>query len=113
MLEYAVTYQLIVIYRLAKKGTLTPLRFFGMYCRRLSAAVTSLLKDLGEKLMQRWMEIKVVTLHRLIATMRIRAVIEARGGLRNITVFDFLLAWQCIILQVCYNESHCNVSLHS
>ena len=40
------------------------------------------IQDLGEKLMQLWREINVVTLHKLIKTMpwRICAVIKAKGG---------------------------------
>ncbi|KAF7648268.1 hypothetical protein LDENG_00159640 [Lucifuga dentata] len=42
----------------------------------------SSIQDLGEKLMQFWMEINVVTLHKLIEMMpwRMRAVNKAKGG---------------------------------
>ena len=49
---------------------------------RSGQTLPSSMQDLGEKLMQHWMEINLVTLQKLIETMpqRMRAVIKAKGG---------------------------------
>ena len=49
---------------------------------RSGPTLPSSIQDLGEKLMQHWMEINLVTLQKLIETMpqRMRAVIKAKGG---------------------------------
>ena len=47
-----------------------------------SPTLPSSIQFLGEKLMQHWMEINLVTLQKLIKTMpqRMRATIKAKGG---------------------------------
>ena len=53
-----------------------------MQALRSSQILPSSLQDVGEKLMQHWMEINLATLQKLIRTMPqgMRAVIEAKGG---------------------------------
>ena len=43
----------------------------------------SSIQNLGQKLMQLWMEINVVTLHKVVETMpqQMRSLIKAKGGL--------------------------------
>ena len=49
---------------------------------RSGQTLPSSIQDVGETLMQHWMEINLVTLQKLIETMpqRMRAVIKAKGG---------------------------------
>ena len=50
--------------------------------REIHITLDKVLQEYGEKLMQHWMEINLVTLQKLIETMpqRMRAVIKAKGG---------------------------------
>ena len=51
-------------------------------------------QNLGQKLMQLWMEIKVVTLHKVVETMpqQMHSVIKAKGGLlHKASVLHFIL----------------------
>ncbi|KAJ0044195.1 hypothetical protein NL108_012306, partial [Boleophthalmus pectinirostris] len=49
---------------------------------RSGQTLPSLMQDLGEKLMQHWMEINLVRLQKLIETMaqQMCAIIKAKGG---------------------------------
>jgi len=62
----------------------------------------SSLQDLGEKLMQHWLEINLVTLQKLIETMphRMSAVIKAKGGPRKYVGGNFFLARHCISVKI-------------
>ena len=64
---------------------------------QLTTAVQLL--DLGEKWMQLWTEINVVTLQKLIETMSQHAIIKDKGGPTKYSVCDFFLDGRCINLE--------------
>ncbi len=76
--------------------TVTPLSIFGMWWRRLFAAVPSSIQDLGEKFMQLWRGINVVTFQKVIAAMqRMCADIKAKVGPTKV-----FLDRQCILTYI-------------
>ncbi|KAJ0016393.1 hypothetical protein NQD34_014682 [Periophthalmus magnuspinnatus] len=85
--------------------TLTPLRIFGMCWRRFCAASDSnIINATGEKLMQHWMEINLVTLQKLIETMpqRMCDVIKAKDGTTKYYCVTFFFGGDIFFGQALY-----------
>ena len=82
--------------------TLTPMKVCGVKRKdwRNGSTLLSSIQNLGQKCMQLWMEINVVTLHKVVETMpqQMRFLIKAKGGLLKkayVRLF-FFLDGQCI-----------------
>ena len=76
--------------------TLTPLKVFVVKGKdRRNDSLLFLIQNLGQKCMQLWMEINVVTLHKVVETMpqQISSIIKAKGECSTDSVLD----GQCIV----------------